>query len=89
VQSSPTTAPEHPIRQRDEFLRDLKFLCAGQNVDDVFVASMGLMMSSVQQRCDSKDMALEMLDVTLSHMRDIVDANYDDVAAREASDGLQ
>lgn len=82
MQPSPTTIPDQP-KGRDAFLSELKFLCTGQNVDDVFVASMGLMMSAIQQRTDGKDEALLMLDITLGQMRCIVEAEYDEIAAKE------
>lgn len=62
---------------RRKFREDLKFLCLGQNVDDVFVGAVAMLLSSIQQRTESKEEALAMLGVASAAMMRAMELDYE------------
>ncbi len=70
-----------------EFFEQVKFLCLGQRVDDVFVVAVAMLMSAVQQRTDSKDEAVAMMQVTGDQMIKQMKSDYDLVSGE--CDGAQ
>jgi|RhiMethySRZTD1v2_1073278.scaffolds.fasta_scaffold29685_7 hypothetical protein len=76
---SPTSSDQAKDQRAIRLADQVKLACWGHSINDVGAIAVGLLMNVILQKTESKEQALEYVDLTAKKIHEVIARDYDEM----------